>query len=274
LARIDLQPARLSILQQIDPEFVTNGHAALDSKARLLLVGESDVVTGEGSIGIYEAQSLVNLGRLLTFGIGPHALVLEPTGRLLIANGGILTLPESGRTKLNLGSIDSSLVRLGPNGSRLGQWRLADPNLSIRHLAYVNPEVVGVGLQADHRDAEDRARAPVFALFNGRTLDCADPADVPLGGYAGDITYLETTAGPVFAVACTRAGLVALWDGTGRYLAAFPLARPCALAASEQGLIAPSEKGEVGMLTFDAQPEWNVLTGAPAWDNHAVIYRS
>lgn len=272
LARIDLGSMQLSALQAIDADFAANGHAVFDAHARTLLVSENDVLTGEGAIGIYDADSLVCRARHPTFGIGPHALLREPGDTLLVANGGVLTLPQSGRTKLNAGSIDSSLVRLGPDGRRLGQWRFADRNLSIRHLAYTQQGTVGIALQGEHADVEERERAPVLAIFDGHSLRHAQMPAISLGGYGGDVASVDTSSGPLFAVGCTRASLVALWDGAGQYLGAYPLNSACALAAGTAALIAPSQSGEVGALAANDQNNWVVCKGAPAWDNHAVVW--
>ena len=73
----------------------------------------------EGFIGVYDAASLQCRGRYATSGLGPHALAPEPDGSLLVANGGVLTRAQSGRSKLNLGGIDASLVQLDAVGRML-----------------------------------------------------------------------------------------------------------------------------------------------------------
>ena len=111
----------------------------------------------------------------------------------------------------------------------------------------------------------------MFAVFDGRLLRCADSATMPLGGYGGDVMYMETPAGPLFAVGCTRAGVVALWDAAGRVRGAYPLRSACALAKDGDTLIAPSEHGEVGALAFRGGLDWSIRHGAPKWDNHALV---
>ncbi|ANY60835.1 hypothetical protein MA05_00350 [Comamonas aquatica] len=87
----------------------------------------------------------------------PHQLLLDRDGSLVVANGGIPTQPETGRRKLRLDHMDSSIVRLRPQdrGALAGQWQLPDPRLSLRHLAW-GPAVawdpgqrwLGIALQA------------------------------------------------------------------------------------------------------------------------------
>ena len=272
LARVDLASMELATLRGIDPEYVTNGHAVFSGDGRSLLVSESDVLTGAGMVGIYDTDTLGCHARYSTFGIGPHALLCEPGGTLLVANSGVLTLPQSGRAKLNAGHIDASLVRLGADGRPLGQWRLQDLNLSIRHLARARDGTVGIALQAEHMDASERERAPVFALFDGGSLRCVESAAPPLGGYGGDVACIETAVGPLFAVGCTRAGAIALWDAEGRTRGAYALRSACALSQERDTLIAPSEHGEVGFLAVDNSLTWSLSGGAPSWDNHAVLW--
>ena len=272
LARLDLAGMELATLRAIDAEYVTSGHGVFSPDGRSLLVSESHVLTGAGTIGIYDADSLDCHARHQTLGIGPHALLCEPEGTLLIANSGVLTRPQSGRAKLNMSRIDASLVRLGADGCPLGQWRLQDANLSIRHLARAQDGTIGIALQAEHTDPSERDGAPVFAVFDGRLLRCADSAGVPLGGYGGDVICTETATGPLFAVGCTHAGVIALWDAAGRTRGTYPLSRACALAKDDDMLIAPSEHGEVGVLAVRSRLDWSISRGAPEWDNHAIVW--
>ena len=273
IARLDLKSACILDLRAIDPEFVTNGHALSDPAARTLLVAQSDSSTGAGVLGAYDIDSLELRERLSTFGIGPHALLRDFDGTMLVANGGVLTLAQSGRTVLNVGSIDSSLVRLDAQGALLGRWKLEDPNLSIRHLARAQNGIVGVALQAEHADPADRERAPVFALFDGRALRIAEAQQTPLSGYAGDVACIETATGPRFAVGCPRAGTVAIWDGGGSARGLYPLRGACAVAPAGAALIAASEHGELGLLAI-SDDVWTVSGGVPSWDNHLSIFAS
>jgi len=130
--------------------------------------------------------------------------------------------------------MDPSLVRLDSrSGALLGQWRLTDPRLSIRHLAR-DPAaahgLVGIALQAEHDDAHAKAAAPVIAVFDGESLRTLD-APLPLAGYGGDIVV--STAG--FLVSAPRAGGVARWGRDGRWAGFTPLTEACSLASTGKG---------------------------------------
>jgi hypothetical protein len=269
LARVDLDAMRVTRLKLIDAQFVTNGHAVFLAESDTLLVTENDAMTGDGWLGIYDTESLENRGRYPTFGIGPHALLREPNGSLLIANGGVLTMAQTGRTRLNAHSIDASLVRLEFSGRRLGQWRLANPHLSIRHLARASDGTVGVALQNESPEPDEHA--PVFAWFDSQAFHLSANPQMDLGGYGGDVACIESSGEVLFAVGCTRADCVALWDAAGTFRGAYPLRNACALTADGASLVAISERGEVGVLDTSNR-DWNVFNGAPAWDNHALVW--
>lgn len=216
-----------------EPERVFNGHAVWSADGRHLFTTETDLASGAGLIGVRDAHSLQRLAEWPTHGLDPHELLLDD-GRLIVANGGIPTQPETGRSKRHLDRMDSSLVRLDTgNGRLLGQWRLDDPRLSLRHLARLPvPSAagegarIGIALQAEHDDAARRNEAPVLALFDGRRLHTA-PAAQPLAGYGGAIATFDGG----FWVGCPRVNGVARFDAQGRWQGLLELREACALAA-------------------------------------------
>ena len=151
-----------------------------------------------------------------------------PAGALVVANGGIPTQSETGRSHRDLERMDPSLVALDARDGRLlGQWRLPDPRLSIRHLAF-DPvsRCVGIALQAEHDDRAARDAAPVLATWDGRTLRTAEPAP-GAQGYGGDI---GARPGGGFWISATRGDTLTGWDRQGRVVARLPLNQACAVA--------------------------------------------
>lgn len=226
----------------IEPRRAFTGHVVSDG--RTLYVTETDLDTGQGLIGVRDAVTLEKRGEWPTHGIDAHQLLWDANhpGTLMVANGGILTRPETGRTKLNLEHMDSSLVRIDAHTGELrGQWRLADHRLSLRHLAWSGDEgrdqLLGIALQTEHDTAEAKAAAPVLALFDGNTLV---PLSAPqsLAGYGGDIAAIATPAGPGFAVSCPRAQGIALFAADGSWQGLMPLAEACALTKTDQQVLA------------------------------------
>ena len=224
----------------IEPDRAFNGHVIASADGHRLYTTESDLETGHGLIGVRDAASLEKLAEWPTHGMDPHELLLDADGTLLVANGGIPALPETGRSKIHLDRMDASVVRLDTHDGQLrGQWRLVDKRLSLRHIAWGQDatsgrRLLGIALQAEHADAQARLVAPVLAVFDGRQLH-AVPAPQPLAGYGGDIAF----AGGAFAVSCPRADRVVLFDaheaGGSRWAGAAELPEACALAVVPAG---------------------------------------
>lgn len=167
------------------------GHAVYAPDRSVLYTTESDTRTGRGWISARDPASLKKLAQWETHGEDPHQAEVDHDGSLLVANGGVPRRPEDD-SKLSLEHMDSSLVRLdGHNGGLLGQWRLPDARLSLRHMAWNRPAsepgaLLGFALQAEHASAARRRQAPVLAIFDGQNLSI--PTQVGDGaGYCGNI---------------------------------------------------------------------------------------
>jgi hypothetical protein len=254
---------------------------------------ETELEDGQGLLGVRDAATLEKRDEWLTHGRDPHQLLALPravgpyaAGTLMVANGGIPTLPETGRAKLldqrlQQQRMDASLVALHPGtGELLGQWRLADPCLSIRHLAFdARAGRLGIALQAEHPDATQRQAAPVLAVWDGKALRAAE-AQPALQGYGGDIVALPPAMAGGFAVSCARADALALFDAQGRWRETLPYAGAYALA------------GQAGQVWLGGEPDILCLDGdGPGhptqnlravqaglsdwhWDNHWVALQA
>ncbi|UUZ64114.1 DUF1513 domain-containing protein [Polaromonas sp. P1-6] len=259
----------------IEADRAFNGHVISSADGRHVFTTETDLETGQGLIGVRDAASLQKLAEWPSHGMDPHELLHGADGSLMVANGGIPTLPETGRLKLNLDRMDSSLVRLDPDrGTLLGQWRLDDARLSLRHMAWgqdgVGPagRVLGIALQAEHANAAQKQNAPVLALFNGRALRMAT-APRALAGYGGDIAF----AAGRFAVSCPRANGVALYDSAGHWQTFAALDAACALAADPahaQPIWAGGERQALALSLANTR-ETPLLVTPARLDNHWLV---
>jgi len=205
---------------------VFSGHVLAGPDGCTVFTTEIDTDTGQGLLGVRDARSLAKTGEYPTHGMDPHAVSLMPApegqgaghalaGMLLVANGGIDTAAETGRTKRHLHRMDPSVACLNPaTGECLGQWRLPDPRLSLRHLAWAQPPagppVLGIALQAEHDEAAIRAAAPLLAVLDWQhrpegelRLASGQP---PWAGYGGDVAAVSPGPGeaPQWVVSATR----------------------------------------------------------------------
>jgi uncharacterized protein len=248
----------------IEPDRAYNGHVIASRDGKLLYTTETNLETGAGLVGVRDARSMEKVGEWATGGMDPHELLLDADGTLIVANGGIPTLPETGRLKIGLDRMDASVVRIDTgSGERIGQWRLDDPRLSLRHIAWGEREgrrVLGIALQAEHDDAERKRSAPVLALFDGRALQAVS-APKTLAGYGGDIAF----AAGRFAVSCPRANGVALYDGAGGWQGFVALEEACALA-SGAGALSVAGLQQSARLSPGSEPAYQGL--ALRLDNH------
>lgn len=219
----------------IEPRRAFTGHVI--TQGDRVYTTETDLDSGAGLVGVRHGASLEKLDEWPTQGIDPHQLLWDARqpGRILVANGGVPSQPETGRRKRDLARMDSSIVCLDArSGTVLQTWRLADPRLSLRHLAWRGQgaeAVLGIALQAEHDDPAERQAAPVLALLAGDSL--AVVAGPVLQGYGGSIAAYPDG----FAVSCPRAQGVALFGPRGfdRFIG---LEEACPLALAGDRLLA------------------------------------
>ena len=266
-----------------DGERSFNGHVIASADGARLFTTETDVETGASWIGVRDARTLQKIAEWPTHGIDAHELTWDtrtthhgaPT--LIVANGGVPTAPETGRVKRDLQTMDSSIVRLdGHTGRLLGQWRLQDQRLSLRHLAWSpdghNTRLLGIALQAEHDDTAAKDAAPVRALLAGtalRVVPTPGPIAQSIHGYGGSMA--ATPAG--WAVSCPRANGIATYTPQGEWRGLVPLPDVCPMAVHGRALWA----GGLGASLQNAEatapvihPHGPSLQGVRL-DNHWVV---
>ncbi len=212
LLRCDYQ-GKVMQLAKVDQEdsSLLSGHAVVSRDGELIYTTEMDYRVGQGKIGVRDRKTLKKIAEWPTQGIDPHQLLLDAQGHLVVANGGVPR--DLNDRKLDRRRMDSSLVRLDKNnGTVIGQWRVEDSFLSLRHMAWSLPldeggGLLGIAMQAEHPNIELRKAAPVLAVFDGSHLTI--PTEVNDGvGYAGDISPAHRGG---FAFSSNQASLTSLW---------------------------------------------------------------
>jgi hypothetical protein len=282
LLRCDAQ-GQLVVRHRLDAETplrTLGGHVLASADGQWLYTTETDTRDGSGWIGVREHRTLRRVAQWPTHGLDPHHLTLDTSGALLVLNGGIPRTADGRKTRLE--TMDPSLVRLDPRrGERLGQWRLDDPRLSLRHLAWGLPvqadehgparaPLLGIALQAEHDDAAQRRDAPLLALWDGQDLRLANRS-VAGAGYAGDIA---PGPGGGFIVSGQRSHEGLLWhpDAPERWTSIARLTEPCALAAwpDRGGVLMAAGRG-IGFWHPALPPAMLPWPKAMAPDNHWVV---
>jgi len=272
---------RVLALAWIEPNRAYNGHVIADASGDTLYTSETDLDSGAGLVGVRDARTLDKRAEWPTHGRDPHMLLWDehapPFTRLVVANGGIEIRPETGRMKLGLDRMDSSLVRLdAAQGELQGRWQVDDARLSLRHLAWHGhgaDAVLGIAMQAEHGEATLRTAAPVLARFDGRTLQTMpSPA---LAGYGGDITADDEG----FVIGCPRAQGLARWHADGQWQGLMPLQEACAVALDASRALwagGRSEARRSSTKISDAKKDDRSHVGLPIGlqlDNHWLVLR-
>ncbi|WP_020558534.1 DUF1513 domain-containing protein [Thiofilum flexile] len=252
-----------------------NGHACLSADRQTLFTTENAYDEVRGIIGIRDAKTGRSLGEYWSGGLDPHDIKLMPDGRtLVIANGGIETHPDFGRRKLNIETMQPSLVYLDSNtGKVLTDYRLPQHQLSIRHLNVTPQGDVGIALQYEGNSA----RTPPIALvawqaFN-QTLKpiLSTPEQLaPFRGYLGDLIIKPNTQE---LMATSLLGQhIGIWDVSQQsFKSSLPLAEPngIALTANQQVLVS-SATGSLNICSNNQTLPYPI-SQTLSWDNHLVL---
>jgi len=128
------------------------GHTVFSADGRKLYTTASDYVAQRGYVLELDSNTLAIERQFHSGGIGPHELVIR-ADQLFIANTGVLTHPDSGRSALNIDTMESNLIQLDiSSGNIEHRWRSPIQALSARHLDVLADGRVLVGCQYQKRD--------------------------------------------------------------------------------------------------------------------------
>lgn len=251
------------------------GHGCLSADGRYLYTTENHITGhGQGAIGIYDCANNYALVRHIDcHGIGPHQIALMPDQQtLVVAVGGIKTLPDSGRNTLNFAAMAPALHYLDRDSGELLE-AIASPHkhLSLRHLDVSPTGAVVVGGQF-----QGQLPAPLPLVYHhqrGGQLQALETGDIPLAldnSYVASVSIDDRGA---FAVStCPRDDMVCLWNLAEGQLAGSHRLRDVAGAIYDpryKQFILSNGGGQLMGLRPDA-PRLFTLDYASGvhWDNH------
>lgn len=252
-----------------------NGHGIYLRDGDTLCTPENDYANGRGVIGFWSRKAgYRRVGEMPTGGIGPHDLKRLPgSDVLVVANGGILTHPETGREKLNLATMRPNLTYIDPAHGILEQVEL-EAGLhqnSIRHMDIHADGTVAFAMQWQGDLSE---AVPLLGLhLRGRPLHLLEaPFEQQLGlnGYAGSVSY--NGAGEQLAISSPRGGQVHFYAADGAFIGHWKRRDVCGLRALNDGFLASDGNGALHQITAaGGATGGTALSVMPrAWDNHIV----
>ncbi|WP_424970920.1 DUF1513 domain-containing protein [Dinoroseobacter sp. S76] len=247
------------------------GHGVFSRSGDWLFTTENDYETGTGAVGVWDVQAgYRRAGSFASGGVGPHDIRRLPTTEtLVVANGGIETHPETGRTKLNLPTMAPNLAYLR-DGAVIDTARLPqDLHMnSIRHLAVAETGTVAFGMQWQG-DGLSPALVGLHRVGQKIRL-CAAPPDAlrALRGYIGSVAV--SRAGTTIAATSPRGGVIHLYDaGQGSLTRAIPLEDVSGVDLHRDGFAVTAGTGALRSLSAGASGYARSVQGL-AWDNHLV----
>ncbi len=248
------------------------GHGTYFADGTLLFTTENDFEAGAGVIGVWDVtQGYGRIGEFSSGGIGPHDIKLMPGGGgLVIANGGIETHPDMGRSKLNLATMRPNLSYVSTTGTILEQVELPQDQHrnSIRHLATGADGLVAFGMQWQGDTAQNPALLGLHRPGEKVRLLRADAREHRrLQGYVGSVAM--SADGTQLAATSPRGGIVQVFDiASGAPSGTHEMPDVCGLSTGRAQFLFTSGTGAVGTIDHEAP---RVLARPDcAWDNHLV----
>lgn len=252
------------------------GHGAFTADGSLLFTTENAISEGSGRLGIWDAANgYRRVGEIPTGGTEPHEVRLMPDGeRFAVANGGLETDPTSGRTNLNVATMELNLAYIdAASGEILDVLSLPEPLrlLSIRHIAAGQDGTLAAAMQWQGTETDTpplltvhRPGAGALALFS------AEPElQRRLRNYAGSIAVSDD--GRLAALTAPKGGLMLVFDlATGETEEVVAAADICGVAPAGFGFACSTGEGHFltrGPAGFEG-PE--VRLPDLAFDNHLI----
>lgn len=261
------------------PGCFMHGHGCFSQDGQWLLSTESDITTGIGKIVIRNSSTLEVERIFDSGGIGPHEMALMPDGkRLVVANGGLLTHPDSGREVLNLESMHSTLSYLDLNsGQLLEELTLPYEKASIRHLDVAHDGTVALATQVQREAMDKDDLIPLAALHQvgkSELLELTGPAPLiaQFNDYMGSVRINPVTGLAGFT--SPRGNLAGFWDIYSGELAGYhSFFDVCGLtvSADQQRFVLSNSAGEIRQLdarNLKEQTHLRQRFDGMHWDNH------
>lgn len=246
------------------------GHGDFSEDGQWLFTTENDYENGQGRIGVWDAgNGYMRVDEFSSGGIGPHDIKRVPgTDTLVIANGGIDTHPDSGRTKLNIPTMRPNLSYV-EHGKVIETAALSQTlhKNSIRHIAVSSSGEVAFGMQWQGMDG-----APSLVGLHRRGHDIrlgstSTEQARAMKGYIGSVAFTHDQTHVV--ATSPRGNLVqVLRASDGAEIRSLNIEDASGVAASGDGFIVASGTGNI--VRIDQAFASTIVPASLRWDNHLV----
>lgn len=276
---VDMRAGVLLATLEAQPGEHFCGHGVVSADGRHLFLTTYAFERQMGVVAIHETVApFARVGQIDTHGLDPHQLALLPNGStLVVANGGILTHPDSEREMLNLDSMDPSLVYLRlESGELLEQLRPPHHQISLRHLAVSADGTVVIGAQDQTSGLEN----PHPLVFQHRSGGDLRPFDATASEWRQMNQYIASMAlsadGRLALSTTPRGNSISLWDmADNRHVRSFPV-RDVAGASwvpEQNSFLVSNGLGQMVYLRLQPEPRLELVSRSASlrWDNHLIL---
>lgn len=240
------------------------GHGQFSPDGSILYASENDFDGNRGVIGLYDARNgFIRIGEYDAHGVGTHDMTVSDDGRtIIIANGGIETHPDFGRTKLNVDRMQPSLVLLDAATGLLIQKHTM-PNglrkLSTRHVDIGDDGRIWFACQYEGPRNDLPPLVGHFSKGEEVTfVDLPEETTVRLANYVGAIAVNRRDQ-LVGLTSPNGNAAVTLDAKTGRLVSETTVRDAAGVAPALRGIAVSSYQGFFGTRRSDV-----------AWDQHIV----
>ncbi|HBR97949.1 MAG TPA: DUF1513 domain-containing protein [Gammaproteobacteria bacterium] len=259
------------------------GHGCFSQDGTILFTSEADFRSGKGKIGIRDSRTYQRIGEYDSHGVGPHEIKLMPDGKtLLVANGGLLTHPKTGRKTLNLDSMESRLSYIDlSKGQQLEAFKVPEDKASIRHIDVASDGTVAIATQVQRAAMRHNELVPLGAVQKpGQALEMlAEPAVLihHMQDYMGSVAINNRTR--IAGFTSPRGNVAAFWHlDEARFVQYHQLHDVCGLGVSndEQHFVISNSSGQLRFLdanTLQEDKTKRLHFPHMRWDNHLLVTR-
>lgn len=258
------------------------GHATC-SNDNCLYIPENKWQTGQGVITVRNAQSNTYdiLQEFPSYGAGPHEVTLSTDQNyMIVANGGIKTRPDTGRKKLNLDSMHSSLTFIERSTGKLMRHVYLPEQQrynSIRHLTVSKEGIVFAALQNQLKTKTNEVLLIKHDFIRNTTSKLHIPSALQkkLNGYIGSIALDKSQH--IIAATCPKGGYILFYHYSGKLLGYSAMQDVCGVARGNTNGVFMVTSGGGIVRRYLVQVEtkkisYSDLAHYPEtrWDNHLL----
>jgi hypothetical protein len=257
-----------------------HGHGCFSHDGEFLYCVESDYHSGEGKITVRNGQSLELINEFSSHGIGPHEIALMPDYQtLVVANGGLLTHPDSGRRVLNYESMDSTLSYIdSKSGSLISEHRIKESKASIRHLDVAADGTVAMALQVQRKAMGTNELVSLAAIHKKDQpiimLEAPESLTIKLNDYMGSVKIHNKSRTAAFT--SPKGDLVMFWHLDDLSLQSYHAFHDvCGLTISQNNkyFVLSNSAGKIrhiNAMNLTEDTELRLQFPNKQWDNHML----